>query len=120
MINAAGVSIVGKTRLSLFLIPALLATSSGARAADVGVVPTNARGVALNLGFETGTLQDWHAEGKAFAGMPVEGDTVAKRRSDMKSGHAGRFWVGTFERGGDAPRDRLTSVPFVLSKPFQF
>ncbi|MDE2507395.1 MAG: dehydrogenase, partial [Planctomycetota bacterium] len=37
---------------------------------------------------------------------------------DMKSGHEGRFWVGTFERGGDAPRGRLTSVPFVLSKPF--
>ncbi len=62
--------------------------------ADVGVVPVDAEGRPLNLGFEAGTLKDWHAEGDAFAGMPVEGDAVAKRRGDMKSGHAGRFWVG--------------------------
>ena len=101
----------------MFLI-LLWALVSTVRAADVGVVPTSPRGVALNLGFEAGTLQDWHAEGAAFAGMPVAGDAVAKRRSDMKSGHDGRFLVGSFERGGDAPKGRLTSVAFVLSKPF--
>ncbi len=86
--------------------------------ADVGVTPVDASGRALNFGFESGTLQDWRAEGDAFAGGPVEGDTVAKRRGDMKSGHDGRYWVGSFERSGDPARGTLTSVPFRLTKPF--
>ena len=36
----------------------------------------------------------------------------------MQSRHQGRFWVGTFEKGGDAPQGTLTSVPFRVSKPF--
>ena len=36
----------------------------------------------------------------------------------MHSAHAGRFWVGSYERAGDEPRGTLTSVPFPLSKPF--
>jgi putative membrane-bound dehydrogenase-like protein len=89
-----------------------------AAVADTGVLPTDAKGRPLNLDFESGTLKDWQTEGEAFVGQPIEGDTVARRRGDMKSGHAGRFWVGTFERQGDEPRGRLTSVPFVVTKPF--
>ena len=37
-------------------------------------------------------------------------DLVAKRRPDMKSAHTGKFWIGTFERGGDAPQ-RDTQEP---------
>ena len=103
-------------RPSVFAFVAFWASvSSGA---DVGVVPVDAKGVPLNLGFEAGTLKDWHAEGNAFAGMPVEGDAVSKRRGDMKSGHDGRFWVGSYERSGDPARGTLTSVPFPLTKPF--
>lgn len=83
-----------------------------------GEVPTDADGRPLNLGFETGTLDDWIAEGDAFRDQPIEGDTVSARRSDMVSNHAGRFWVGTFERSGDEPKGTLTSVPFVVSQPF--
>ena len=54
-----------------------------------GSLPTDAAGKPLNLDFEAGTLEDWKAEGEAFAGPPVEGDAVAKRRADMKSGHQG-------------------------------
>ena len=32
---------------------------------------------------------DWTAEGDAFEGQPIEGDTVRRRRGDMQSGHAG-------------------------------
>ena len=91
---------------------ALAAWACVCSGADVGVVPVDSRGNPLNLGFEAGSLRDWQAEGDAFAGMPVEGDTVSKRRGDMKSGHEGRFWVGSYERGGDAARGTLTSVPF--------
>ncbi len=109
---------IGPARPWFLLVATLAAWPSVAPGADPGVVPVDARGAPLNLDFEAGTLKDWHAEGDAFTGMPVEGDTVARRRPDMKSGHAGRFWVGSYERGGDAPRGTLTSVPFPLAKPF--
>ena len=66
-----------------------------------GVLPKDESGRPLNLDFEKGTLEDWTATGTAFARQPVEGDAVHARRSDMRSGHAGRYWVGSFERGGD-------------------
>src|SRR5262245_66523822 len=60
-----------------------------------GVLPVGADGKPLNLDFETGTLQHWRAEGDAFTGQPIKGDTVHRRRSDMKRQHAGQFWIGT-------------------------
>jgi putative membrane-bound dehydrogenase-like protein len=81
-------------------------------------LPTDANGVPLNLDFETGTLRDWTAEGDAFSGQPIEGDSVAARRSDMKSHHAGRFWIGTFEVNGDTPMGTLTSRPFKVTLPW--
>ena len=71
---------------------------------EAGTLPTDAGGRPLNLDFETGTLADWTAEGDAFRGQPIEGDTVHRRRGDMSSRHAGRFWVGTYEVGGDRPQ----------------
>ena len=41
-----------------------------------GTVPANAQGKKLNLDFESGTLDDWHTEGNAFADQPIAGDTV--------------------------------------------
>ena len=83
-----------------------------------GSLPTDAKGAPLNFDFEAGTLKDWTAEGDAFAGAVVDGDMVSARRSDMKSRHAGRFWVGGYEGRGDGPRGTLTSVPFVVTKPY--
>jgi putative membrane-bound dehydrogenase-like protein len=105
---------------------ALAATSLGlapaaARADEPspdGVRPAGTDGAALNLDFETGTLKDWRAEGRAFERQPIDGDTVASRRSDMKSAHQGRYWVGTFERAGDAPQGTLSSVPFKVTHPW--
>src|SRR5579863_9117644 len=80
-----------------------------------GVLPKGADGKPLNLDFETGTLQDWTSTGEAFVDQPVKGDTVFARRQDMKSEHAGEFWIGTFERKGDAPQGTLTSAPFLVT-----
>ena len=95
----------------VLILPAL-ATATEA------ITPTGKDGQPLNLDFETGTLKDWVAEGKAFAKQPVHGDTVSVRRTDMKSGHTGGFWVGSFETGGDAPKGTLTSVSFKVTQPF--
>ena len=80
--------------------------------------PTKADGSALNFGFESGSLQDWETQGTAFDSTPVKGDAVAKRRSDMRSGHRGEFWVGSYEAHGDAAIGTLTSVPFPVSQPY--
>src|SRR5947207_6180909 len=83
-----------------------------------GIAPLGADGKPLNLDFEDGTLRDWSATGTAFDGQPVKGDTVAKRRGDMKSDHKGDYWIGTFEKGGDVPTGTLTSVPFKVTHPW--
>jgi putative membrane-bound dehydrogenase-like protein len=88
---------------------ALLAPS---QAADAGTLPLGADGKPLNLDFETGTLKDWTAEGDAFKGQPIKGDTVFPRRNDMKSRHQGQYWIGGYEKLGDKPTGTLTSVPF--------
>jgi putative membrane-bound dehydrogenase-like protein len=90
---------------------------SSARAAD-GILPASPDGRVLNLDFETGDLRDWTAQGDAFQGQPIEGDTVFPRRSDMHSKHTGRYWIGSYERAGDRPRGTLTSVPFKLTRPY--
>ena len=80
-----------------------------------GVLPKGPDGKPLNLDFESGDLRDWTATGDAFAGQPVKGDAVFARRQDMKSEHAGQFWVGTYERNGDPAQGTLTSVPFLVT-----
>ena len=99
------------------VLTTLLVDSSG-QCADIGVVPTDVAGRVLNLGFEDGTLHDWQTDGTAFALGPIDGDVVNARRSDMHSGHNGRYWIGSYEKQGDEPRGTLTSVSFRLSKPF--
>jgi hypothetical protein len=104
---------------SFLVQPALAVTDApDAQPAARGEFPLGRSGRPLNLGFETGTLADWTAVGTAFQGQPIEGDTVSRRRGDMHSGHAGRYWVGSYERTGDAAQGTLTSVPFRVSKPF--
>ena len=40
------------------------------------------------------------AEGEAFKGQPIKGDTVSARRSDSRSRHQGRYWIGGYEKAG--------------------
>ena len=107
-------------KLIRVLVSLLFLFAAGAvTAAEVqGTLPTGKDGKPLNLDFEDGTLRDWVAEGKAFEKQPIKGDTVAARRSDMRSEHQGNYWIGTFEVAGDAPQGTLTSVPFRLALPF--
>ncbi len=72
-------------------------------------------GRELNLDFETGTLADWTAEGDAWEGQPIKGDTVQPRRADSRSNHAGDYWIGGYEKFGDDRTGTLTSAPFVVA-----
>jgi putative membrane-bound dehydrogenase-like protein len=102
------------TRIAL----AVLAVATLAFTAAAQIKPVDSHGKPLNLDFEDGTLKDWTATGNAFDRQPVQGDTVAPRRNDMKSGHQGNYWIGTYEVTGDAAQGTLTSVPFKVSQPY--
>jgi putative membrane-bound dehydrogenase-like protein len=103
--------------MNALLLAALLATSADPTPKE-GVLPLGKDGKPLNLDFEAGTLKDWNAEGDAFAEQPIQGDTVAVRRGDMKSDHQGKFWIGGYEKHLDKPKGTLTSVPFTVSHPW--
>lgn len=94
--------------------------AEGAVAPEVtdGVKATDASGRVLNFDFETGTLADWTATGDAFEGQPIQGDTVSARRTDMRSGHLGQYWIGGFEKLADQGTGTLTSVPFKVTQRF--
>lgn len=84
-----------------------------------GVWPLGRDGRALNLGFESGDLRDWTATGSAFGRQPVVGDAVLARRPPMRSGHVGKYWVGTYENGlGDGATGTLVSKPFRVTAPW--
>jgi len=97
----------------------LLVTTTALAAGPPGTIPVGADGKPLNLDFETGDLRDWTVSGDAFKNNPIQGDVVSKRRKDMKSGHQGEYWVGTFDGGGSDPvQGTLTSAPFKVTQPW--
>jgi putative membrane-bound dehydrogenase-like protein len=97
----------------VFAVPALPADTPPG-----GVLPTDETGKPLNLDFEKGTLEDWTVTGDAFADQPINGDAVHARRADMRSGQAGNFWVGTYERKNDPATGTLASRPFKVTHPY--
>ncbi len=72
---------------------------------------------AFNLDFEDGSLAHWHAEGDAFVGQPIYRDTITGRGREA-SKHAGKYWIGGYEKRGDEAKGTLTSDPFPCSAPF--
>lgn len=91
----------------------VVSDESGVRIQTSGIPPP----AELNLGFEKGTLDGWKAEGDAWEKQPVEGDTVAVRKRG-NSQHAGKFWLGGYERIGDKGTGTLTSSSFVVTHPW--
>jgi putative membrane-bound dehydrogenase-like protein len=86
--------------------------------APVGINAVGDDGKPLNLGFETGTLDGWKAEGDAWTGQPIKGDTVSPRKPGMSSNHAGDYWLGGFEKVGDEGTGTLTSATFTVTHPY--
>ena len=84
-----------------------LDVSDEPRTRSEGIAPA-ADGRALNLDFETGTLDGWTATGDAFT---VVGDEL------QRNGHAGTYWTSS-SPGGSARKGTLTSQPFRVTSPF--
>ena len=95
-------------------LPVFFLTTTVAIFAQQPIPPTG-----VDLSFESGTLDGWTATGTAFDKQPVKGDLVAARRSDMKSGHVGQFWIGGFEvHQNDKATGTLTSAAFKVTQPW--
>ncbi|MDB5353388.1 MAG: hypothetical protein JWN86_4635 [Planctomycetota bacterium] len=113
-------------RLSSLLIALIALSDTGSTSRSFantqnpagGTLPTDQAGKPLNLDFELGSLKDWTVDGAAFKDALIEGDAVGSRRSDMKSEHQGKFWVGSYERTGDVAQGTLTSATFKVTKPW--
>jgi len=103
--------------LSLLLLCVIPVSAADEKTPPEGVLPS-VNGRKLNLDFETGTLQDWTAEGEAFKDQPIKGDTVKARRADNRSEHQGQYWIGGYEKHQDKPQGTLTSVPFKVTHPW--
>jgi arylsulfatase A-like enzyme/sucrose-6-phosphate hydrolase SacC (GH32 family) len=95
----------------------------------VAPAPVSSALLFPNSDFETGTLENWTAEGDAFTVQPTKGDNPTARRRRDASAHQGGYWIGTFEKydgktgrpgqtRGDKPTGSLTSIPFVVKKTF--
>jgi putative membrane-bound dehydrogenase-like protein len=91
-----------------------LDVSDAPRAPSEGVAPV-VNGRALNLDFETGTLDDWTATGTAFE--LVTGDVVEEQSPIRKAGHAGAHWI-TSGRGSSATKGSVASIPFRVTHPY--
>ena len=70
-----------------------------------------------DLDFEQGTLANWTASGEAFRDQPVRGDAPSTRKREA-SLHEGEYWIGGYEKHGDAPTGTLSSAAFEVSAPF--
>lgn len=108
--NGTGAAVKGPTS----------AVTPKAAMAKGGVLPMGANGKPLNLDFETGTLQDWKPEGKAWEGQPVKGEIDPKRPSGegKVALPEGNYWLGGYEVQRDTPTGTLTSAPFKVTHPW--
>lgn len=73
-------------------------------------------GRALNLNFETGSLQDWTAQGEAFT--LISGDSSALHDADMRLGQTGKYFVTSGGTKNHQATGTLTSVSFEVIQPF--
>lgn len=75
-------------------------------------------GRRLNLNFETGSLQDWTAEGTAFSSPLISGDTSAMHDADMHLGQTGKYFVTSGGTKNHQSTGTLTSASFEVTHPF--
>lgn len=84
----------------------------------VAGVPPVRGGEALNLGFETGNLDDWSQEGDAFSLPLVRNDTSEVHGKDTPIGLSGKYFVSSGGMKFYQKTGVLTSVPFEVTHPF--
>lgn len=82
-----------------------------------GIIPSK-NGKALNLNFETGTLQDWTAAGDAFEDPLFTSDPSPVHGEDDKINFEGKGFLSSGGTKNYKLTGTLTSVPFEVTQPF--
>ncbi len=82
-----------------------------------GQIPSK-EGKALNLNFETGTLQDWTATGDAFSDPLISQDPSPVHEQDMRINFSGDYFVSSGGTKNYKGTGTLTSAPFTVTHPF--
>ncbi|MCY7349914.1 MAG: dehydrogenase [Cytophagaceae bacterium] len=82
-----------------------------------GRVPMK-NGQAVNLNFETGTLQDWTATGDAFASPLFTEDPSPVHAKELHIGFEGKYFLSSGGTTNHKLTGTLTSVPFRVTQPF--
>ncbi len=113
---AANDTRLGEFRFKTKDIPSVDATNDATRLP--GAAPSNADGVDLNFGFESGSLAGWTVTGDAFKNQPVNRDGIAGRWPGQTSQKQGDFFIGGFEIVGDNGKGTLTSATVKATAPF--
>lgn len=83
----------------------------------VGSLPLK-NGKPLNFNFETGTLQDWKAEGDAFANPIFSQDPSPVHAADMSINFEGKYFLSSGGTINHKLTGTLTSVPFKITQPY--
>ncbi len=105
------------SRLAPFLLAGPVVRQKADQVEDQGKVPEDS-GVALNLGFEKGVLEDWTATGDAFSDQPINQDGISSRWPAQVSNKDGDFFIAGYEKVQDRGQGTLTSRPFAVTHPF--
>lgn len=84
-------------------------------ATSTGIVPVDASGRTLNLGFEEGTLADWTVSNEAFSGQPIKSESVSNKPNSPSIGANGQYLVAGFKDVQDSAVGTLTSTPFPIA-----
>jgi putative membrane-bound dehydrogenase-like protein len=81
---------------------------------EAGATDPDTQGEAIDLGFESGSLEGWMAEGDAFGDRAVRSESAG----DAAAGHQGMYWVSSGDTLTYSATGVLTSEPFVATQPF--
>ncbi len=82
-----------------------------------GILPTK-NGKPLNLNFETGTLQDWKAEGGAFINPIFSQDPSPVHAAEMSINFEGKYFLSSGGTVNHKLTGTLTSVSFKITQPY--
>jgi putative membrane-bound dehydrogenase-like protein len=85
--------------------------------ASKGTLPKK-DGKPLNLNFETGTLEDWTAEGDAFTNGLISKDPSPKHEKDTRIAKEGKYFVSSGGNKEHEKTGKLTSASFKVTQPW--